>query len=328
MADAGPLDTTYAVATPENIEFEFRVAGPFQRLPAYLIDVVVRVVVLVVLWITLLFLAAQIQVEFAFAALTIFVLLSWFVFEWFYGILFETYWNGQTPGKWLLGLRVVTADGRPINAVQAMIRNLLRLADLFPAMTLQLLFAMPQMHPIFSVPLGLVGLLSCMLNERYQRLGDIFAGTMVVSERQNWMLKVTPVDEPRAIQLAQYLPPNFEVNQTLAEALAMYVERRGFLSRARRFEIAAILGRPLIEKFGFPLDTSSDLVLLALYYRSFLQSEDGDEEQSLPPSPWGQSQPAVPGIEFGPVQAQPQAWPPTSGTSQPPGTPPAASWPR
>ena len=51
---------------------------------------------------------------------------------WFYGGLFETFWNGQTPGKRLLGIRVITLDGQPINALQAILRNVLRIVDAQP----------------------------------------------------------------------------------------------------------------------------------------------------------------------------------------------------
>ena len=59
-------------------------------------------------------------------------LVCWFVLSWFYGGLFETFWNGQTPGKRLFGLRVLTVDGTPINAMQAVLRNVLRDVDAMP----------------------------------------------------------------------------------------------------------------------------------------------------------------------------------------------------
>src|SRR6185503_6367494 len=84
------------------------------------------------------------------------MLVTFFVVFWFYGGVCETLLNGQTPGKWLLGLRVLTYDGQPINGLQAIMRNLLRAADLL---------------------LPLIGLIVMMLNSRFQRLGDLVAGT-------------------------------------------------------------------------------------------------------------------------------------------------------
>jgi hypothetical protein len=175
---------------------------------------------------------------------------------WFYGALFETFLNGQTPGKYILGLRVLTDSGQPINGLQATLRNLLRAADLV-------------------VPI--VGLLVTSLNGKYQRLGDLVAGTMVIVEERQWLTGVAKLDDPRAIQLAAYLPPNFVVSRSLAKSLATYVERRRFFTPPRRREVARHLAVPLLERFGLPADTSYDLLLCALYYRTFIADRSQDE---------------------------------------------------
>src|SRR5215469_7519516 len=90
-----PIDTRIEIVTPENIAFQYRVAGPFRRLPAYLIDVLVKLGVITILWVLLTFgfgIIGQIGVGFGLG------LVAWFLLDWFYGGLFETYWNGQTPG--------------------------------------------------------------------------------------------------------------------------------------------------------------------------------------------------------------------------------------
>lgn len=85
-----------------------------------------------------------------------------------YFIFFEWIWNGQTPGKRLLKLRVIRADGRPVTLWEAMARNLLRIVDAIPG---------------FAIPIYSVGLITVFLNDRDQRIGDIFAGTVVIRER-------------------------------------------------------------------------------------------------------------------------------------------------
>jgi len=180
-----------------------------------------------------------------------------FLIEWFYGGFFEIYWNGQTPGKWVMGIRVLTIDGRPINGLQAVLRNVLRGVELFP-------------------PTALVAM-SC--NQRFQRLGDLVCGTMVVIEERHWLTGVAKLEDPRAAKLAEYLPTDFRVSRSLARTLATYVERRRFFSQARRREVARHLGAPLLEEFEFRKDTSCDLLLCALYYRTFI-ADRPDEEQS------------------------------------------------
>ena len=108
------IDSTVEIVTPENIAFHYRVAGPFRRLPAYLLDLFVRWAVLFVLGIAC-SLAGIVMGGMAIAV----IMVSSFLLEWFYGGVFETFMNGQTPGKWVLGIRVLSVDGKPINGVQA-----------------------------------------------------------------------------------------------------------------------------------------------------------------------------------------------------------------
>jgi uncharacterized RDD family membrane protein YckC len=249
-----PLDATIQVITPENIAFEYRLAGPFRRLPAFILDFCVGTMLFIGLSILI-----NMTVAFASPYLAVGILfLLFFVIWWFYGVLFETFMNGQTPGKYLLGLRVLSDTGEPINGMQATLRNLLRAADLF---------------------LPLVAIVVMSLNRKYQRLGDLVAGTIVIVEDRQWLTGIAQLEDPRAIQLAAYLPPNFVVTRSLARTLATYVERRRFFTPPRRREVARHLAIPLLNRFGLPPDTSYDLVLCALYYRTFIADRSQDERR-------------------------------------------------
>jgi uncharacterized RDD family membrane protein YckC len=247
-----PLDATIHVVTPENIAFEYRLAGPFRRLPAFLLDFCIGTAIFVGLTIVISFTVSFASPYLAFALMFLLFFLVW----WFYGVLFETFMNGQTPGKQIVGLRVLSETGQPINGMQATLRNLLRAADLL---------------------LPLFGLLVMTLNRKYQRLGDLVAGTIVVVEERQWLTGVARLEDPRAIQLAAYLPPNFVVSRSLAKSLATYVERRRFFTPPRRREVARHLAIPLLDRFGLPPDTSYDLLLCALYYRTFIADRSQDE---------------------------------------------------
>ena len=259
---AGQLDSSIEIVTPENIAFQYEVAGPFRRLPAFLIDLSIRIV----LWMGLAFgLGMLVPLTGGMSLAAIIVLL--FVMDWFYGGVFETYWNGQTPGKRLMGIRVLSIDGQPINGLQAVLRNILRYVDMMPLVPTEILFGLPFPFPI---PTFMIGLITPMLNDRYQRLGDVVCGTIVVIEDRRWLFGVAKLDDRRAVELASYLPANFQASRNLARALAVYVERRRFFSVARRREIARHLGQPLLERFKLPADTSHDLLLCALYHRTFI----------------------------------------------------------
>jgi uncharacterized RDD family membrane protein YckC len=250
------FDTSIEIVTPENIAFQYRVAGPFRRLPAYLIDLLIRGLIVGV-------------GSFALAIVVGIAMLgsSWwvggslallFLVSWFYGGLFETLWNGQTPGKRLMQIRVLSVDGQPINAVQAVLRNLLRAVDMLP-LCYQL------------------GLLAAMMNDRFQRLGDWACGTMVVIEERQWLYGhgLIRTGDPEVKRLAEQIPANFQPSRSLARALATYVQRRRTFSWARRMEIAHHLGEPLRRKFNLPASTNLDLLLCGLYERTFITERRG-----------------------------------------------------
>ncbi len=94
-------------------------------------------------------------------------ILMQFLLFWGYFSLFEAFWNGQTPGKRLLKIRVIQDNGRPITLFESLARNLLRIIDMLPS-------------------IYLVGLVTMLLNQQGKRLGDLLAGTLVVHENPSF----------------------------------------------------------------------------------------------------------------------------------------------
>jgi uncharacterized RDD family membrane protein YckC len=255
------IDTQVQIVTPENIAFQYRIAGPFQRLPAYLIDVLLQ-------WAAIFAIALVLLIVFGLAGLPGLgfglSVIAWFVLSWFYGGLFEWLWNGQTPGKRILRLRVLSTDGQPIGALAAVLRNILRAVDMLP--------------PVFYF----VGFLSAFWNDRFARLGDLACGTMVVVEEPRYGYGAIKIVEPEALALAATLPMRVTVSRSLALALSAYVSRRRQLPWSRRVQIARHLGEPLRQRLGLPWGTSYDLLLCAVYHRVFFAegADDGTEGTS------------------------------------------------
>ena len=213
----GQLDTTIEIVTPENIAFQYRLAGPFRRLLAWVIDLVIRFFFVAAMFFLMVLSTAFLGVPGVGVAVW---LVTVFVVQWLYGALFEAFWNGQTIGKRVAGIRVLSKDGQPISGFQAVLRNVLRVADAQPFL------------------LYLVGLCAATMNRRFQRLGDLAARTIVVVEETSRLRGVVPVVEPEAIHLAGLIPADFRASHTLARALVAYVERRQQFAWNRRMEIA------------------------------------------------------------------------------------------
>jgi uncharacterized RDD family membrane protein YckC len=251
--EAAPIDARIEVVTPENIAVHYRVAGPLRRVLALLIDLAILCCVCVSVSMLAGFAGLFSSPGFATGAL----LVTYFLLYWFAFGAQEAYFNGRTLGKYILGLRVITVDGQPINGLQAIMRSFLRL-------------------PSFMLPL--VDLITMTLNDKFQRLGDIVCGTVVVVEERNWLFGVAKLEDPRAVQLSAYIPANFEITKSLAKALSTYVERRKFFTPPRRREVARHIAEPLLHRFELPNDTSYDLLLCALYYRAFIADRGAEDE--------------------------------------------------
>jgi hypothetical protein len=129
--------------------------------------------------------------------------------------------------------------------------------------------------PVPLIPTFAIGLVVMACTRRFQRLGDLVTRTIVVVEDRPWLPGMAQIEDPRAVQLAEYLPLDLRVSRSLARALAHYAERRRFLSQARRREVARHLAQPLLAQFQLPDNTSYDLLLCAMYHRLFL-ADHGD----------------------------------------------------
>ena len=286
MASTRAIDTTIEVITPENISFDYQLAGPFRRLPAYLIDFVARwcliILILLPLYLSGIFLSF---LNFNFFTATPLLVaasfLIYFVLSWFYGTLMETYFNGRTIGKWITGIRVIEVNGRPVSGRSALLRNLLRIADFAPMYAIS--NVSEGVPPIYMIPTGMVGLLTMTLTRRMQRLGDLAAGTMVVIDEKRWQLPVRSVEDPRIPALATYLPHDFRISRSMARTLAVYIERREKLSASRRKEIAGHLIQPILDRINFRPEIDPDLMMYTLYYHAFLRAlpATGDPEEEV-----------------------------------------------
>lgn len=155
------------IDTPEQIALELPLAGIGSRFLAITIDTLIQsALYLTTALIFILALPAESSVVMFLPhllgpALAVFIL---FAIYWGYFAFFEILWKGQTPGKRYAGIRVIKESGRPINAYEAIGRNLMRAVDGLPG--------------IYGV-----ALVCMMCNRQSRRLGDYVAGTVVVHEK-------------------------------------------------------------------------------------------------------------------------------------------------
>jgi uncharacterized RDD family membrane protein YckC len=261
------IDLTANVTTPENIEFAYRLAGPFRRLNAFLIDLMLRASILLFLFLFAICSGIAGAWPLSDSTPQILMTMLYFLFDWFYGLAFETLWNGKTPGKKMCQLRAISVNGRPISAYQATIRNFLRLGDLAPFVSFGMLIK--DASPATVIPTGAVALACMFLTRRFQRLGDLAAGTMVVVDDLTWIPPKIKVADSAAMKILSTISPSFRMSRSLQRTVASFVERRPYLSKERRAELAKLIAPALFERAGVPSTTNPDDFLCALYLREF-----------------------------------------------------------
>lgn len=153
-------DHKLTIKTPEGVTFNLVLAGPISRSLAWLLDAAAIAAAAMVLMSVLSGLG-KLSTDIS----TAIFLVAMFVVNLGYAMVLEWFWNGQTLGKRLLGLRVMDIQGLRLQPYQIIIRNLLRAVD--------------------SLPVAyLLGGLVCLFNRNAQRLGDLAANTVVIRERR------------------------------------------------------------------------------------------------------------------------------------------------
>lgn len=204
------LDTRDYIETPEGALLPLAAAGILVRAYAYLIDWSIRLLAL-----ALISMALGFGGHFGRGL----ILICYFLSEWFYPVVFEVWFGGATPGKRLMGLKVVNDDGTPIGFSPSLLRNLLMAADFLP------LFYM-------------AGIVSSLCHRQFKRLGDIAAGTLVIHRP-----RLAP--PPRLDASLGVLPIPLKLLTREQRAIVNFAERCDQLAPARQRELARQLGHLL-----------------------------------------------------------------------------------
>ena len=259
-----PLDTDVAIETPEHIVFRYQLAGPFRRLFAHLLDLAFCYGIVFVLGILVVLAffgnATSGNLGSGAKAGSGVMLVALFAAQWLWFVVWEAT-RGQSPGKMIFGVRVLADNGRPIGWRAAALRNLLRAAD--------------------ALPTGyLVGLVSMSLTSRFQRLGDLVAGTIVVIPAH--ADAASPIDlwPPAHPSELATLPDEVALDADEREAIELFLRRRLTVGRAREVELATMIAGPLGTRLGYRHADPSRL--LAMVYDRAVNA--GRTE--APPSSW------------------------------------------
>ena len=251
------MERTVTVRTPESIAFYYELAGLGSRFLAIVIDLIIQVVTFLAVALLFGLIADRApgigkglhlnSSQMESIVIAFFIVLAFLLFDGYF-ILFEAFWNGQTPGKRLMGIRVVRDGGYPIDLGTAVLRNLIRVAE----------------AAFFYVPAAI----SALISSQNKRLGDFAAGTIVVRDRafevsdpQSWL-------RGEAVPTA---PPLVTKDVLTADEWALvnrYIERRTSLPPAVALATAARVAAALRPKCGATAQSLTDDDLLLRLFAS------------------------------------------------------------
>jgi uncharacterized RDD family membrane protein YckC len=198
------IDTILTAETPEGIAIVIRPAGFAVRCTAFLIDVFIRFFILSGL-------GTALGVAGHFANGAMFIIL--FIVNWLYPVIFELTPIAATPGKQIMGLQVMMANGLPITPAGCLTRNLMRAVDLLP-----LMYA-------FAI-------VTMLLRRDARRLGDLAGGTVVAYRHEAAVAGAFGQGDP--------MPPPVALSPRQQAAIAAFAWRVDRLTRDRAEEIAAL----------------------------------------------------------------------------------------
>jgi uncharacterized RDD family membrane protein YckC len=247
------------IETPEQIDLTLEPAGLGSRFVARFLDIDIQIGIFTGVAIVCAVLLAllggfDLSSKLAPGYVGALIALVVFLIQFIYDIFFELRWNGQTPGKYAAGIRVMRDGGAPIDFRASCIRNLLRVVDFLPLFYLG-------------------GALLILLGSRRQRLGDLAAGTVVIRER------ATALPEDIARVVAKYASDEFVFTAEQISACApsdrhvlrSYFQRHRDMETGSRRRLARQLVKTFCTKTGYqpeePIDDghTAEAFLASLY---------------------------------------------------------------
>jgi len=241
-------EETLIIETPERVPLHFALASIGNRFLAVAIDHFIQYLAIVLISLAVLSFAGmtgslfggEFFQEMPKWTIAILIIVVFALFAGYF-VFFEWLWNGQTPGKRLMKLRVIREDGRPITLWEALARNLLRIFDAVPGFVL----------PIYSI-----GLITIFMNSRDQRIGDMFAGTVVVRERtdeaptfaETFSNRISDLAFHRVQKRTDFKANLASLTESEIEVVESFLRRRWDLTDRQRLWMAWRVALPLMYK--------------------------------------------------------------------------------
>ncbi len=262
------------IETPENVNLQRRLAGIGSRFLAGLLDTLLIVLFYLILFFIFVFTGTSLSHidprrgdSAAMVLFAVVILIGSFTYL-AYFIVFEMWRNGQTPGKRYMRIRVVQQEGAAVTLNAVIVRNLLRIVD-------------------FLGGYAVAGI-AMFATKKVQRLGDLAAGTVVISEEiQDYASKADK--KQRLLSQASPPAPNLATVGLKPEEyhlLHNYWLRRHELTTEARFRLLPGLIQPILDRMGDFIPEPSVAAMEAYVQDLLTRAQEAETQAPLPePNP-------------------------------------------
>jgi uncharacterized RDD family membrane protein YckC len=187
-----------SIHTAQNVNINYSVASLGYRIVAFLIDLVIIILYLIIIE------YIGLGMEEIWDRNTVFGLSEFLMLPVvFYSLLFNIIFNGRTPGKFIMKMKVVKIDGSPARWSDFLITWILRLIDIWTTT-------------------GGAGILSIIFTDKNQRLGDSAANTIVIDSRKKTKVSHTILEEVEESYDPQFMMVNQFNDQEINEIKEIY----------------------------------------------------------------------------------------------------------
>jgi len=251
------LEKEVMVEGAENVAISFKLAGLGSRIMAGILDYLIQLIPVMFLTFMVFIIASygatsgrdMFSVSSLYIISALIMVLSFLIY-WGYFIIFELIWQGQTPGKKVMKIKVIRDDGRPLNFMSSFLRNILRVLDMLPFYYL-------------------AGLVSAFFHYREKRLGDLVGGTIVVKTPDVFPGRVLFKKYTRSPEVQKEFPglekQLYHLDAKETELLRDYLRRRYEMEIWPRKRFSRELAEHFAARLGYPVPRNSENFLEELY---------------------------------------------------------------
>lgn len=225
------------INTTQNVNINFTAASVGERILAYIIDIIIKIAYVVVIYqITLNVLGVDEMIEDMDRWSQIAIMVSFYLPVVFYSLIFETFLDGQTIGKRIMKIKVVKIDGYQASLYDYLVRWFFRIIDL-------------------NMASGIVALIAIVTSKKSQRLGDMTAGTSVITLKNNVNISHTILEELDE----DYIPTYPNVIKLSDNDARIIKETYNRAKAARDYETLIKLRNKIIEVAEIKKNNESDM---------------------------------------------------------------------